>query len=228
MDRMIASGAGLFVSALLAASPNAFADCTLYDLAGLRGEARSLSGGERLGNLGARWNNRTSAAEVTDNCRLTLYADPYFKGESKIINAASSHLGSLWDNQASSAMCTCPELPRSEWRNRHAGRHDGHRPVSPPPQQVCRLYRDVDFQGGELALNANNSYSILGYGMNDQTSSVKVPQGCSLTVYSHENLAGRSKAFVEGDYNFVGERWNDRISSVECSCHQGTVSSSRW
>jgi hypothetical protein len=76
----------------------------------------------------------------------------------------------------------------------------------------------MDFGGGELQLSPNNSYGDLGSGMNDQTSSVKVPIGCSLTVYSRDNLTGRSKVFLEGDYNFVGEHWNDRISSAECAC----------
>jgi hypothetical protein len=51
----------------------------------------------------------------------------------------------------------------------------------------------MNFGGGELALAANNSYSVLGFAMNDQISSVKVPQGCSLTVYSHEGLDGRNR-----------------------------------
>ena len=217
MKTKIATGVVL-AAAWLFASAQVYADCTLYDYSALRGDPRSLGAGERLGNLGARWDNRTSSVDVSNNCKLTLYSDANFRGDSKVINASTHYLGSLWDNQASSAMCTCPPPPpEAGGHHRRDNRHGWHRPP-PPTLQACRLYREMDFGGGELQLSPNNSYGDLGYGMNDQSSSVKVPVGCSLTVYSRDNLTGRSKVFLEGDYNFVGEHWNDRISSAECPC----------
>lgn len=214
-------GAGALATVLLLLTPNLYAECNLYDLGNFGGSPRTLAPGERLGNLGRSWDNRTSSINMTDNCKVTIYADPNFKGESKTLTTSSNSLGSLWDNQASSAVCSC--TPPADWNaggNWHH-RRDGNRlyaPPPPPPQQICHLYRDADFQGGELALSANMQFASLGYGMDDQTSSVKVPQGCSLTVYSHEGLDGRSRVFQEGDYNFVGEMWDDRISSAQCAC----------
>jgi hypothetical protein len=220
---------------LMLAASNLYADCTLYDAPGMRGESRILGAGEKLGNLGWNWDNRTSSVGVTDQCKLTLYSDPNFRGDNKVFSADASSVGSLWDNQASSAVCTCPPPPPPppgnwgagnwggrDWNGRHHHnrnnwRNDWNRPPPPPPQ-ACRLYRDMNFAGGELALAASNSYSTLAYGMNDQTSSIKVPQGCKLTVYSREGLSGRSRVFLEGDYNFIGQEWDDRISSADCSC----------
>jgi hypothetical protein len=76
----------------------------------------------------------------------------------------------------------------------------------------------MNFAGIAQALPANTVHNILNAQIDDQTSSVKVPQGCTLTVYSRPGLDGRSKVFEEGDSNFVGEMWNDRISSAQCSC----------
>lgn len=223
MKRMKLGGAGALASVLLLFTPMLYADCNLYDFARYQGATRTLGPGERLGNLGASWDNHTSSANITENCKLTLYSDPNFRGDSKVLTTSSPYLGSLWDNQTSSAMCTCtapPEWSGRRWHHWRDGDGAGRRPPPPPPpvRQSCRVYRDVNFAGGELALAANNSYSMLGAGMNDQASSVKVPQGCSLTVYSHEGLDGRSRVFLEGDYNYVGEQWDDRISSAECAC----------
>lgn len=241
MKRMNTGRVSVLGTLLILATSSVYADCTLYDAAGMRGESRSLGSGEKLGDLGWSWDNRISSVGVTDQCKLTLYADPNFRGDSKIFSADTSSVGSLWDNQASSAVCTCPPPPPppsanwgspgggwggNDWRNsthrwhnhnRDGWRRDWNNPPPPPPQ-ACRLYRDMNFAGGELALAAPNTYNTLAYGMNDQTSSIKVPQGCQLTVYSREGMRGRSRVFLEGNYNFVGEEWNDRISSASCSC----------
>lgn len=230
MKRMNTGRVIVMGALLVLATSSVYADCTLYDYTGLRGESRTMGAGEKLGDLGRNWNDRTSSVGVTDQCKLTLYSDPNFRGDSKVFASDTSSVGSLWDNQASSAVCTCPPPPPrpdrwgsgnwggNGWSSHHNHNRDNWRRPPPPPPQVCRLYRDMNFAGGELALAANGSYSTLAYGMNDQTSSIKVPQGCKLTVYSREGMSGRSNVFLEGNYNFVGERWNDRISSADCSC----------
>jgi hypothetical protein len=48
---------------------------------------------------------------------------------------------------------------------------------------------------------------------NDQLSSLRVPEGLVVTLYEHENFAGRSKSFV-ADAAWVGDDFNDITSSI--------------
>ena len=216
----------ILTASLLGISQISAADCTIYDYADYSGTSRSLSPGERLGSLGHSWDNKVSSVQTTPNCKVTLYADANFKGDTKVLTGQTRYLGSLWDNQTSSAICTCtaPPRPQAAWDN-YGGRdgngwrhHHERNNFAPPPPKHCTLYSDMNFTGIAQPLPANTVHNLLNPQIDDQTSSVKVPQGCTLTVYSRPGLDGRSKIFEEGDSNFVGEMWNDRISSAQCSC----------
>ena len=214
----------ILAGSLFSISQTSLADCMIYDYADYAGSSRSISPGERLGSLGRSWDNKLSSVQTTPNCKLTVYADANFKGDTKVVTGQLRFLGSLWDNQTSSAVCTCtaPPRPQAAWDNYggHPGWHHRHERnnFAPPPPKNCTLYSDMNFTGIAQPLPANTVHNLLNAQIDDQTSAVKVPQGCTLTVYSRPGLDGRSKVFEEGDSNFVGEMWNDRISSAQCNC----------
>jgi len=94
--------------------------------------------------------------------------------------------------------------------------------------QCAKTYRHTDgrseldeiwaFEGGETIKNWMDS------GHNDEISSVKVWDGCYLTVYEHWYREGKSKTFSHKDMtdkwvkNLVSIGWNDRVSSYDCHC----------
>ncbi|MEO8756038.1 MAG: hypothetical protein ABI624_25545 [Casimicrobiaceae bacterium] len=57
---------------------------------------------------------------------------------------------------------------------------------------------------------------------NDVVSSAKVDRTCHLRVWEHVNAGGASKEWHGGSkgllINYVGDAWNDRISSATCLC----------
>jgi hypothetical protein len=57
---------------------------------------------------------------------------------------------------------------------------------------------------------------------NDVVSSAHVDPGCTLQVWEHAMAGGESHAWQGGRnglrVNYVGSRWNDRISSAACTC----------
>ena len=53
---------------------------------------------------------------------------------------------------------------------------------------------------------------------NDQTSSVKVLSGCTLTLFEHINKVGLLGTFTT-DVSALSH--NDKVSSLSCTCGQG-------
>merc|ERR1711872_369020 len=52
---------------------------------------------------------------------------------------------------------------------------------------------------------------------NDMISSVLMKTGCTMQLFQHTNQRGRSKTFTANS-GWVGSRWNDKFSSVKCTC----------
>ncbi len=82
----------------------------------------------------------------------------------------------------------------------------------------CELYEHSSFKGGQYEVARNQMFEFAGQSWNDRVSSVKVPEGCTLTVYRHLNLTGESKRFSPGAHQNVGDDWNDHITSGTCTC----------
>jgi hypothetical protein len=81
---------------------------------------------------------------------------------------------------------------------------------------ACTVYEHADFRGRSRTIDANQSVPWLGRGWNDIISSVRTSRNCTLRVYEHRDLGGRSAEFQTT--SFVGRGWNDRISALECEC----------
>jgi hypothetical protein len=79
------------------------------------------------------------------------------------------------------------------------------------------MYKDANFGGSDFILEPNTQSSHLGW-FNDKASSVRVARGCTLSVFYDSNFMGPSTSFSSGDYPFIGEYFNDRISSARVTC----------
>ncbi len=84
-------------------------------------------------------------------------------------------------------------------------------------QFAAYLYKHSNFNGSQFVIEADRDYANLGW-FNDKASSIRVARGCSITVYYDSDFRGLSKDFPAGDYEFVGESLNDKISSVKAFC----------
>lgn len=83
---------------------------------------------------------------------------------------------------------------------------------------ACVLYEHDNYRGRPLALREGDAASFRsGQFWNDRASSIRVARRCVLVAYEHTQMRGDVREFRR-DTRFVGNRWNDRISSVECYC----------
>lgn len=98
----------------------------------------------------------------------------------------------------------------------------------------CELYEHRDMQGRMLRIANGDRISFNDPGRvgssawsyrparNDSISSAHIPPRCTLRVWEHAEGQGQSQAWHGGDrgwnVNYFGRHWNDRISSVACTC----------
>lgn len=75
------------------------------------------------------------------------------------------------------------------------------------------IYEHANYKGAAQCLQ-EGSYNVgdLEIG-NDQLSSLRVRDGNTVILFEHKNFSGR-KASVSKNTPFVGERWNDIVSSI--------------
>jgi hypothetical protein len=80
----------------------------------------------------------------------------------------------------------------------------------------CIAYEHADFGGKSQHLGPNRKFDYVGDAMNDKISSFRVAPGCHIVVWEMRNQGGVSERFNECQY--VGDEWNDDVSSWSCRC----------
>ncbi|MEU3057912.1 peptidase inhibitor family I36 protein [Streptomyces griseus] len=87
-------------------------------------------------------------------------------------------------------------------------------PASKPAGQPV-IYSDRNFAGDSMTLQAG-TYDLTNPGSvgNDAISSVKVPDGWTVTLYADTGLRGASKAFTS-DAAYVGDDFDNAASSIK-------------
>merc|ERR1719369_197410 len=87
---------------------------------------------------------------------------------------------------------------------------------------VCAVFHEnFHFSGQTFSLHGDNSH--LDSFWNDRISSVRVTPGCTVTLYEHFGFGGRSVSRSGGSWSSLlhiqsGFNWNDKVSSIRCSC----------
>lgn len=79
------------------------------------------------------------------------------------------------------------------------------------------IYQDANYGGRSASLGIGNytlaSLQKKGF-KNDDLSSIKCPWGYKVTLYADDNYKG-SKKVVTADMSYVGNDWNDKVSSIK-------------
>jgi hypothetical protein len=79
----------------------------------------------------------------------------------------------------------------------------------------AHFYTDSQFRGTVIRL-AKGDWDW-GSIPNDAISSLRVPNNYTVEVFTDTHFQGASRTFGPGDYNYVGDDWNDQISSIKIS-----------
>ncbi len=99
----------------------------------------------------------------------------------------------------------------------------------PPSSGKAQLFADRDY-GGPVTTLEEGIYDLgtsTGAGGKGAVASLKVTPGYVVTVYSGSNCQGASATFT-ADTAYVGDAFNDVISSVQVSAARTTSTAPDW
>ena len=98
----------------------------------------------------------------------------------------------------------------------------------------CTVYQHRDYKGSHFALGSREALQMAGErcgttgdwrihyhpSWNDQISSFRVTNGCTITLWEHASGCGGGGHTFRSNrsYTYIGDAWNDKTSYVECSC----------
>lgn len=83
----------------------------------------------------------------------------------------------------------------------------------------CTIYKNKKYMGASIEMAAGQEISSFDRKWDNEISSLKVSPGCTLTVWRSDDFKGKNKEFTDS-LEYIGNSWNDIISSVKCSCQQ--------
>lgn len=119
------------------------------------------------------------------------------RGNYQAFTASISNLGQYgWDNRMYSFVIS-----------NNSGEHGGNQPAT------VDLYNDANYQGNRTPCGEGRINNI-GFGVDNNVSSIKIPAGWAIVVYDGPNLTGQAKTFTRSVPNMSVYGWNDKISSV--------------
>jgi hypothetical protein len=87
--------------------------------------------------------------------------------------------------------------------------------------RACEAYQRPDYGGQRATLEPGGTSSRSK--LDNKISSFRIANGCYAETFTGENFTG-SRGVWQGQVRFVGEKWNDAITSWRCQC--GTRASS--
>ncbi|MEM8627843.1 MAG: hypothetical protein AAGF32_07885, partial [Pseudomonadota bacterium] len=121
----------------LAVPSTAMAECVIYSQADYAGQFRVLNPNENVPVMGRTWNNRTSAVELSRQCRLVAYEDDNFEGDRLTFRQSTARVDGPLAGRISSAQCQCRE-------NSSDGRVDARLDDAPVRRSVERDRPQLD------------------------------------------------------------------------------------
>lgn len=83
----------------------------------------------------------------------------------------------------------------------------------------CWYYSDNNYQGARAEIVEGTNPADVAAELNDKISSISCHPLCTLTAYDGAGQSGPQKKF-NGDISYVGDAWNDKISSMAVTCRR--------
>lgn len=81
----------------------------------------------------------------------------------------------------------------------------------------CTVYKYKGYIGGSKVIAAGQEISSLDRKWNNEISAAKISPGCQLSVWKDAGFEG-DKRDLTGNVRFVGNHWDEVISSTKCVC----------
>jgi hypothetical protein len=177
-----------------------------YEDVNMRGQYFCARPGENLGSLPPGMADRISSVHIIGGVNVTVFGEERFRGQSaRFVDDVRDLRRQGWNDKISSIRVT-----------NASGRWDGGRPPvwgnEPLLREGACFFEDANFRGRRFCLPRGASYAQMPPGFNDHISSIRVMRA-GVMIFGDNDFNGRSTRITSDVVN-LGERWNDRVSSI--------------
>ena len=175
-------------------TPNETYPATIFKDRDYGGNVQSLKEGSyaSMSNLSVG-NDQVSSLKVYSGYCVIAYIDASYQGAFRVFHGDASYVGNDFNDKISSLKVV------------KAGNAE---------KVLATAYVDSNYSGGYQQFFIGDYPDLKKFGMNDKISSIKVEPGYRVTAYIDTGYGGAFKYF-EGDVPYVGEQFNDEISSLK-------------
>ncbi len=169
-----------------------------FEHADFRGRRLCARIGENLRRMPPGWNDRVSSFRIGSNANVQVCENNRYAGRCRVYSRDRAYVGDRWNDRISSFRVT-----------RQGG---GEPPDGPVGRNRACLFEHADFRGRRICGRVGEAFQRMPQGWNNRVSSLRIGQGVSVQVCENSRFRGRCRDYGR-DRNYVGDRWNDRISS---------------
>lgn len=146
--------------------------------------------------------NTLSSFYLPDNMALQVFESDSYRGKTETFFSSIQCMPASWDNRVSSI--------KLYWIHDPGNEGSGSGGYLPPQGNEVIAYRDINYSGPAITINAGNFGSGTLGTLAGEISSIYIPQGTSVSVRDRNNLSQTLTASV---IDLAKIRWDDRIQS---------------
>ncbi|XXX74554.1 trypsin-like serine protease [Sorangium sp. So ce134] len=167
-------------------------EVVLHDLSDFSGVSQGFGiGRHNLPDMGIIGNDRASAIEVPPGLRVTVFYHHNFEGEARVLTSDTNLVAAGFSDVISSLVVSR---------------------ASDPQEDVVALHEHADFSGDALLYGVGGSY-LIGGAWDNRISSVRVPAGFKVTLYSDFFWYSGASRVITADANLDDLGFDDSTSS---------------
>lgn len=192
---------------------------TVYDNDDYRGNRLTLGTGRFRAEQLHFGSDIISSIRIPEGWSVTLYDNDNFKGTSRTFSSSVNSIPSNLRDKTSSLIITRNGYTNGDYDDYIDGNRDnqnGDSDIDVNRGDGVVVYTDHDFNGQRNLLHCGRFHvNELGVDKN-MISSIRVPEGWTITVYEDDNFRGAKKVYNSSE-RCVSEFWKHKISSVYVS-----------
>jgi hypothetical protein len=174
-----------------------------------RGDSFCANVGERVRNVGERFNDRITSIRIFGRVDVTVFQDQNYGGASRTYDRDVANLRE-WNDKITSFQVSGGE--RGERGGRSELFDNERRERERIPRNGACFYVNENFGGASFCLNAGERERNVGGRFNDRITSIRVFGRARVTIFADQNFRGRSQELSRDVSNL--RFFNDRITSV--------------
>jgi hypothetical protein len=170
-----------------------------------RGDSFCANLGERMPNVGERYNDRISSIRIFGRADVTVFENENYGGQRRTFDRDVANLRD-WNDKITSF-----QVSGGERGGDRGGRFGDERREREPRNGAC-FYVNENYGGASFCLGSGENERNVGGRFNDRITSIRVFGRARVTIFADQNFHGRSQEVNRDVPNL--RFFNDRITSI--------------